>query len=182
MPELKELLGDAYKDGMTFDEINAALKDRKIVDLATGEYVGKGKFDAVVGERDKAIRERDEATLKVKDYDDLKKYKDDNEALKATKALEETLKGYGVKPEMLEFVRFQVESGKIVRGKDDKDLEENVKKFLKDNPQYASTAKGQGQGGPDPRIKTGVDQPGDGSTGGYTPPKTVASHSWNRRR
>lgn len=41
---LKELLGDAYKDGMTFDDIETALQDKKLVDLSGGEYVSKGKL------------------------------------------------------------------------------------------------------------------------------------------
>lgn len=180
MPDLKELLGDAYKDGMTIDEVNTALKDRKIVDLASGEYVGKGKYDAAVKERDEARKERDEANEKHKDYDDLVKYRDEAEAAKKATALEQTLKGYGVKPDMLEFIRFQVESGKIVRGEKDKDLEANVKKFLKDNPQYAATTT-QTPPGPSPRINTGGNQPGDGNQGGFTPAKKVTQHSWNRR-
>ena len=180
MPDLKELLGDAYKDGMTIDEVNAALKDRKIVDLASGEYVGKGKYDAAVKERDDARKERDDTIAKHKDYDELVKYRDENEAAKTAAALENTLKGYGVKPDMLEFVRYQVESGKIERGKEDKDLEANVKKFLKDNPQYAAS-NNQTPPGPTPRINTGGNQTGDGNQGGYTPAKKVSQHSWNRR-
>lgn len=185
MPDLKELLGDAFKDGMTIDEVNAALKDRKIVDLASGEYVGKGKYEAAVKERDDARKERDEANEKHKDYDDLVKYRDEAEAAKKASALEETLKGYGVKPDMLEFVRFQVESGKIERGKDGKALEDNVKKFLKDNPQYASDQqsrqKNQPQTKTQPRINTGANGDGAGD-GGYQPAKKVTSHPWNRHR
>lgn len=180
MPDLKELLGADFKDGMTIDEVNAALKDRKIVDLATGEYVGKGKYEAAIKERDDARKERDDTIAKQKDYDDLVKYRDEAEAAKTAKALEETLKGYGVKPDMLEFVRFQVESGKIVRGEKDKDLEGNVKKFLKDNPQYAASST-QANSGHTLRINTGGNQTGDGNQGGYTPAKKVSQHSWNRR-
>ena len=31
--DLKELLGDAYKEGMTFDEINTVISTKKIADL-----------------------------------------------------------------------------------------------------------------------------------------------------
>lgn len=44
--DLKELLGDAYKDGMTFDEISAALSSKKLADLSTGKYVNKEMADA----------------------------------------------------------------------------------------------------------------------------------------
>ncbi len=39
--ELEELLGDAYKEGMTFDEVKAALSGKKLADLSTGNYVNK---------------------------------------------------------------------------------------------------------------------------------------------
>lgn len=178
MPELKELLGSAYKEGMTFDEANAALKDRKLVDLESGEYVGKGKYDSAIKERDEARKERDDANAKYKDYDELVKYRDDNEKAKSATALEDKLKGYGVKSDMAEFVRYQVESGKIERGDKDGKLEENVKKYLKDNPQYAEPQKNQKP--PVPHVTTGGEG-GGGSGDGYTSPKKVNSHPWNHR-
>ncbi len=44
MATIKELLGDAYKDGMTVDEVETALAGKKIVDLSSGDYVSKDKF------------------------------------------------------------------------------------------------------------------------------------------
>lgn len=44
--DLKELLGDAYKDGMTFDEISTALASKKLADLSSGEYVKKDFSEA----------------------------------------------------------------------------------------------------------------------------------------
>lgn len=41
---LQELLGDAYKDGMSLEDIDSALKDKKLVDTAKGEYVPLDKF------------------------------------------------------------------------------------------------------------------------------------------
>ena len=35
---LKELLGDKYKDGMSFEEIEAAMAGRKFADLTSGDY------------------------------------------------------------------------------------------------------------------------------------------------
>lgn len=43
--DLKEVLGDAYKDGMTFDEINSFFVDKKFADLSTGNYVDKNKYE-----------------------------------------------------------------------------------------------------------------------------------------
>ena len=46
--DLKEMLGDAYKDGMTFDEINNFFADKKFADLSTGNYVDKNKYESEV--------------------------------------------------------------------------------------------------------------------------------------
>lgn len=43
---LKEILGDAYKEGMTFDEISTALGDKNLADLSNGDYVRKDKATA----------------------------------------------------------------------------------------------------------------------------------------
>lgn len=185
MPELKELLGDAYKEGMTFEEASAALKDRKIVDLAAGEYVGKGKYETAIKERDDARKERDDANVKYKDYDELVKYRKDNEAAKAEAALKEKLKGCGVRDDMVDFVKFQLDSGKIKAGEKGKDVEANVKAFLKDNPQYAAQNQPKNDPapkGPNPRIVSGGNTNGGQDDDGKRPAKRVASHPWNSHR
>lgn len=49
--DLKELLGDAYKDGISVEEITAALKDKKFVDpSALPPSVPKGDFDKTASE------------------------------------------------------------------------------------------------------------------------------------
>lgn len=59
--DLKTLLGDAYKDGISLDEINAALKDKNLVDPSTlGPSVPKNEFD-------KAAHELAEAKKKLKE-------------------------------------------------------------------------------------------------------------------
>lgn len=44
MATIKELLGEAYKDGMSFEEIETALAGKKLADLSSGDYVSKGKL------------------------------------------------------------------------------------------------------------------------------------------
>lgn len=46
MATIKELLGDSYKDGMTFEEAEAALSKCNLADLNRGEYVSKQKYIA----------------------------------------------------------------------------------------------------------------------------------------
>lgn len=46
MADLQNLLGDAYKEGMTLDEINAALADRELIDKSEMDgYVPKSLLD-----------------------------------------------------------------------------------------------------------------------------------------
>lgn len=52
MATLREILGDAYKADMTLADIESALNGKDLADLATGKYVSKSKYDAVIGERD----------------------------------------------------------------------------------------------------------------------------------
>lgn len=56
--DIKTLLGDAYKEGMTIDEINAALADKNFVDPATlPKSVNKEVFDKTASELAKVKKE-----------------------------------------------------------------------------------------------------------------------------
>ena len=52
MATLKELLGNAYREGMTLAEIEEATKAMNLADLSGGGYVSLGKYNALVQERD----------------------------------------------------------------------------------------------------------------------------------
>ena len=43
---LQEMLGDAFHEDMSFDEINTALSGKKWADLSTGNYVDANKYKA----------------------------------------------------------------------------------------------------------------------------------------
>ena len=58
MNNLQNLLGDAYHEGMTFDEINSALDGKKFADLSTGAYVDKNKYDADIKAKDNELQKR----------------------------------------------------------------------------------------------------------------------------
>ena len=45
MATFRELLGEAYKDGMTVEELENAISTMKLADLSSGEYVSKGKLN-----------------------------------------------------------------------------------------------------------------------------------------
>lgn len=52
MADLRSLLGDAFKEGMTIDEINAALASRDFMDRSelAGNYVAKSLFDTTASQ------------------------------------------------------------------------------------------------------------------------------------
>ena len=72
--ELKALLGDAYKEDMTLEEVGNALKGKKLVDLSTGRYVDKDKFDTQVNNLNAKLSEK-EQELNARLTDDEKNAK-----------------------------------------------------------------------------------------------------------
>ncbi len=65
--DIKTLLGDAYREGMTIDEINAALADKNFVDPATlPKSVSKEVFDKTASKLakvEKELKELQETTM-----------------------------------------------------------------------------------------------------------------------
>lgn len=68
---LKEMLGDAYKDGMTFEEVSNFFEGKKFADLSTGNYVDKNKYENEVNSLKTQLSAKDEE-LKSKLNDDEK--------------------------------------------------------------------------------------------------------------
>lgn len=56
---LKEMLGDAYKEGMTFDEVANFFEGKKFVDLSKGNYVDKNKYENEVNTLKTQLSEKD---------------------------------------------------------------------------------------------------------------------------
>lgn len=69
---LQEILGDAFHEGITIDEINTALSGKKLADLSTGAYVDKNKYDADIKAKESEIQKKAEA-LHQKMSEDEKK-------------------------------------------------------------------------------------------------------------
>lgn len=130
MATLKELLGSAFKEGMTIEEAEKALEKMNLADLNSGNYISK----------EKAARERTEAVDKAKaDYEsgnaDSKKAMEDlkkeNETLKAEKdaaAYKEKLVAKGIDPKYQSYVQSLYQM-------DDK-LDANLDTFVKENPGF----------------------------------------------
>ena len=69
--DLKEVLGDAYKEGMTFEEVSNFFADKKFADLSTGNYVDKNKYESEVNSLRTQLSEKD-SQLQSKMSDDEK--------------------------------------------------------------------------------------------------------------
>lgn len=66
---LKGLLGEAYHDGITAEEVNAFFAGKNFADLSTGQYVDKNKYDRDIQNLNTTITEKQNA-LNAKLTDD----------------------------------------------------------------------------------------------------------------
>lgn len=91
MDELKALMGDSYKDGMSAEEIGAFFKGKKFADLSTGNYVDKSKYDNQVNTLTSKLNAK-EQELSAKLTDDEKQAKTSQEQANRIEELENLLK------------------------------------------------------------------------------------------
>ena len=89
--DLKEMLGDAFREDMSIDEINTALSGKKFADLSTGNYVDVNKYKADLQAKDSEIQKKAEA-LSQKMNADEKKAAEDAEKDELIKRLEQQIK------------------------------------------------------------------------------------------
>ena len=66
---LKGLLGEAYHDGITAEEVNSFFAGKNFADLSTGQYVDKNKYDRDIQNLNTTITEKQNA-LNAKLTDD----------------------------------------------------------------------------------------------------------------
>lgn len=115
--DIKGLLGDAYREGMTIEEINAALADKEFVDPTTlPKSVSKELFDKKVSELAKF----------KKDYEDLKNttLTDEEQRQKVLEDAENARKDYLRKSARLDVEKVFVEGG--LTHDDYKDIIEDI--------------------------------------------------------
>lgn len=139
MDNLKKLMGSAYKEGITVEEINAFLGSHKVVDLNSGNYVDKDKYDRAVNEKAALQTKYDELTEKTKDYDTLKTENDGFKVEKADNELKGKLKGYGVSEKSFKYVKSDINDKVLALGEDDAANKTAVAKYLKEHPQFAES-------------------------------------------
>lgn len=148
MEYLKKLLGNAWHEGITVEEINTFLSQGKYVNINDGNYVDKDKYNRVVSERDANKQKLDELTEKTKDYDTLKTENEGYKAEKTDSELKEKLVKLGVSDKAFKYVKGDINDKTLVIGDDEKANKDAIAKYLKDNPQFAA------QGGGSRRIVT----------------------------
>lgn len=88
--ELKALLGDSYKEGMTLEEVGAFFKGKKFADLSTGQYVDKNKFDNTVNDLNKKLTDAN-TQLNAKLTDDEKAQQKQQDQLAEIERLKQLL-------------------------------------------------------------------------------------------
>ena len=65
MENLKNLMGEAYKEELSLQDVNDFLQDKNLVDLKGGQYVSKDKYQ-------KQVEKYNEALNHLKDYNEIK--------------------------------------------------------------------------------------------------------------
>ena len=163
--DLKELLGDAFKENMTLSDIEAALKDKKLVDPATlPESVSKETYNKVSTEaanlrkqlKEKSTTEEQAAAKQQEIQDMITNLQKENNQMKFEKQF--LSGGYDAKTaaaladamangDMKKFTETHAAYAK----QHEKDLQANIKEqLLKETP--GLQGGGAGQGGNEPSL------------------------------
>ena len=177
MPDnLKKLMGSAYKEDITVEEIDAFLGNGNFVNLKDGKYVDKEKYDRVVSERDTHKAELDEANKKYKDYDTLKAENDQFKTEKADSELKAKLVKLGISDSSFKYVKGDITDKVLTIGDDENANKTAVENYLKDHPQFAAQQQGNGN---QPRVIGSVISNPPSTDNG---PKQVTAQPWNQNR
>lgn len=146
MDYLKQLMGNAYHEGLTIEEVNSFLANGKWVNLKDGNYVDKDKFAKLESEKNALKTSLDELTEKTKDYDTLKTENETYKTEKADAELVKTLVSLGISDKHLKYVKGDIADKTLVLTDDEKANKKAVEEYLKANPQFAlEPASNQGQ-------------------------------------
>ena len=149
MDNLKALMGESYHDGITVEEVDAFFSKGKFVDLGSGKYVDKAKFDRVEGDLN-ALKES------TKDYETLKTENENFKAEKADASLKENLVKYGIDPDSFKYVKGDVNEKVLVLSNDEAKDKKAVEDYLKTHPQFAKKVQ-EDKGGNKKIITTKVE-------------------------
>lgn len=138
MANIKELLGSDYKEGMSLEDVDKALSNKKLVDLSTGDYVAKAKYDTLETKHKNLQAEFDQVKEQTKDYDKLKSENETFKSERASADLKKKLTDNGINEKYFNYVKLDIDGKKLEIGDDEKVNKANVEKYLKEHPEFAS--------------------------------------------
>ena len=138
MENLKNLMGELYKDDLTLQEVNEFLQDKNLVDLKSGNYVAKDKYQ-------KQVEKYNEALNQLKDYNEIKPKYEEYVQKEQQAKLQNLAKSCEIKDEFIEFALMKV--GNV------DNVEEALKEFAKNNPHF--TSKGARKVNINPNLENG---------------------------
>lgn len=126
MENLKTLLGDSFKEELSLEDVNAFLEGKKLVDLNSGNYVAKDKYQKVVDKNT-------EYSNLLKEFNDIKPKYDEYVQKEKVERLNNLAKSVNIKEEFIEFALSKVNGVE--------DVETALKEFAKNNPQFTNVVK-----------------------------------------
>lgn len=144
MENIKNLLGSAYHENITIEEINSALEGKKYVDLSSGEYVAKGKYTTLEEKYKTLQSEHDSYKEQTKDYETLKTENEAFKGEKATNELKGKLQTLGIDPKYFNYVKVDIDSKTLDLGEDETKHQEVASEYLKSHPEFAIKTGGTG--------------------------------------
>ncbi len=107
MANLKELLGDKYKEGMTVDEAEQALANIKLADISAGAYVSKDKYL----DMDKQYKELQKKHMTA---EELQKQQEET-TQKSIREMQDKIAGYEFKDSLVKLGYNSSEVEKIIK-------------------------------------------------------------------
>lgn len=137
METLKNLLGSAWHDDITVEEIDKFLASGKYVNVKDGGYVSKEKYERLESEHKELQTKHTELAEQTKDYETIKAENETFKTEKATGELKAKLGTLGIKDTAFKYVKSDIDAKELVIGEDEKANKENVAKYLKDHPEFA---------------------------------------------
>lgn len=110
MEVLKEIFG---KESLSYEQLEAKLAEKKmkLADLSTGDYVGKGKYEEMLAERDNLKARLDEANGKLEGYDPEWQKKAAQAENEAKQEMEKLRRGYTIR-EQVSGIKFSSDAAK----------------------------------------------------------------------
>lgn len=123
MENIKNFLGESYHDGITVEDIDKFLEGKKYVDLTSGNYVSKDKYETL-------LQKSNENNEKLKDYDSIKQKYDEYVEKERITNLTKLATDAGIRPEFVEFA--------ISKVGEQEDMTAAFKKFAKENKQFTN--------------------------------------------